>query len=53
MLVVPRIHDRVIGQAWKFFPNVIISIEAINLFQPALEVTQKGDPGTPALEAST
>lgn len=47
------VHEQVLEQARKLFPDVTTSDEALNPLRSALGVTQRDDPGASASNAST
>lgn len=47
------IRDRVVEHARKFYPDVVIFSEALNLFKFALRMTKGGGHGSSTLDAPT
>lgn len=52
MQIMLGVQDRVVEHASKFFPDTIISAEALDTFHSALGTTHESDPGTSAPDAT-
>lgn len=47
------IRERVVEHAMKFYPDIVTSAEALNLFKFSPRMTKGGGPGSSTLDAPT